>query len=68
METQSNQNFSPALCEFLEGQGFDIESIHSFTKMGETRIMIVTKAMPKESAKAYAEEMKKLSTEVCTNG
>lgn len=64
--------FTPALCSYLEGQGFDvnISRTQDHTLPGEPVVITISiLGIPdEESIKTYMKEMKKLSREVCTNG
>lgn len=60
--------FTPALCEWLEGQGFDIVSRQEMQVDGKISIDITIQDLDRKSADSYLKEIKKLSKMECTNG
>ncbi len=59
--------FSPALCVWLEGMGFDI-NITTKTHNSKMITIEILNIPDHDTTKEYIKEMKKLSIEVCTNG
>ena len=60
--------FTPALCEWLEGQGFDIEITENTQVNGKVGIDITIRNLDEKDADSYAKEMRKLAKTECTNG
>lgn len=59
--------FSPALCVWLEGMGFDI-NITTKTYNSKMIVIEILNMPDHDTTKCYIKEMMKLSKEVCTNG